>query len=326
MKFAEIKDMLIQSGKEWVEDKAPRLGAALAYYTIFSIAPLLIIAIAIVGFFLGDEAARGGIQNEISTIIGPEGAEATESLIANAGKERGSGILATIFSTVLLLFGASGVVVQLKDALNAVWDVPEKKSSGVWNFIRTRFLSLAFVLGVGFLLLVSLILSTILSAAGSYLEGFIPMPWLWQILNFVVSLGVVTVLLAMIYKFLPDIDLPWKDVWLGAAITAVLFAIGKFGLGLYLGRSSVESTYGAAGSLVVLLIWVYYSAQIVFFGAEFTQVYSRRYGAWKGTKKRTQRDRDTNGQLPPTEKNATPAAVRSYEEQHESETARDNGQ
>lgn len=315
MKASEIKDLLIQAGKEWSEDKAPRLGAALAYYTVFSLAPLLVIAIAIVGFFLGDEAARGGIQDEISTVMGPQGAEAVQTMIANAGEERGTGILATIFSTALLLFGASGVVVQLKDALNTVWDVPEKQTSGIKNFIKDRFLSFAFVLGVGFLLLVSLILSTILSAAGSWLQGLVPIPWLLQILNFVVSLAVVTVLFAMIYKFLPDIDLPWKDVWLGAAITALLFAIGKWALGLYLGRSSVESTYGAAGSLVVLLIWVYYSAQIVFFGAEFTQVYSRKYGAWKGTVKRTQRSRDTNGQIPPTNKKLTPDDMRRHSEE-----------
>lgn len=320
MKFGELKEMLVQAGKEWVDDKAPRLGAALAYYTIFSLAPLLVIAIAIVGFVLGDEAARGGVANEISSIVGPQAAEAIQTMIANAGQQKGSGIFATIFSVILLLVGASGVVVQLKESLNTVWDVPEKKSAGVWGFIRTRFLSFAFVLGMGFLLLVSLLLSTFLAAAGKYMGDAIPMVWLMNILNFVISFGVITLLLALMYKFLPDIKLPWKDVWLGAVVTAALFTIGKFALGVYLGRSSVASAYGAAGSLVVMLVWVYYSAQILFFGAELTQVYSRRYGAWKGTKKRSQHDKDSNGQMKATTRDATPEDVR----QHHGTTAPDD--
>jgi membrane protein len=209
------------------------------------------------------------------------------------------------------------VVVQLKEALNTVWDVPEKKSGGVLGFIKTRVVSFAFVLGVGFILLVSLLLSTFLSAAGKFLGGIVPMPQLLEAINFVVSLGVITVLLAMIYKFLPDIKLPWKDVWLGAATTAVLFTIGKFALGLYLGRSSVASMYGAAGSIIVVLVWVYYSAQILFFGAELTQVYSRTYGSWKGTVKRTQREKDCKDQLEPSEKDATPGDLRKHAADHQ---------
>lgn len=312
MKFAELKELLVQAAKEWSGDKAPRLGAALAYYTIFSLAPLLLIAIAIVGFVLGEEAAKGGVANEISTIVGPQAADAIQTMIANAGKDRGSGIFATIFSVILLLVGASGVVVQLKESLNIVWDVPEKKSAGVWGFIRTRFLSFAFVLGMGFLMLVSLLLSTFLAAAGKYMGNLLPMAWVMSILNFAVSFGVITLLLALMYKFLPDIKLPWKDVWLGAIITSVLFGIGKFALGVYLGRSSVASAYGAAGSLVVMLVWVYYSAQILFFGAELTQVYSRKFGAWKGTRKRSQHEKDSNGQMEATTDDATPEAVHQH--------------
>jgi len=306
MTWTTTKDMLIQAAKEWSEDKAPRLGAALAYYTIFSIAPLLVIAIAIVGFVLGKEAAEGGISQELSTIVGAKAAEGIQSTIASAGQHKGSGIWATILSTALLLFGASNVVVQLKESLNAVWDVPNKESSGIWGFIRTRILSFAFVLGVGFLLLVSLLLSTFLAAAGKYMNGLLPMSWVLQLLNLVISLGVITVLFAMIFKFLPDVKLPWHDVWLGAFITAVLFTIGKVALGLYLGRSSVASAYGAAGSLIVVLVWVYYSAQILFFGAELTQVYSRKEGAWKGTVKRSQKAKLDHGQPAPSTEDATP--------------------
>lgn len=304
--FSEIKTVVVQSVKEWIDDKAPRLGAALAYYTIFSIAPLLVISIAIVGFVLGEDAARGGIADELSTMVGPQAAEAIQTMVANAGKEKGSGIWASIFSTALLLFGASNVVVQLKESLNAVWDVPDKVSSGIMGFIKTRFLSFGFVLGVGFLLLVSLVLSTVLSAAGKFLGNALPMAPLLQVLNIVLSLGVITVLFAMIFKFLPDVKLPWRDVWLGAAITAVLFTLGKYALGLYLARSSVASAYGAAGSLVVILVWVYYSAQICFFGAEVTQVYSRTYGAWKGTHKRTQKEKLTHGQPEPSTEDSCP--------------------
>lgn len=292
LSWQNTKELLLESAREWNEDKASRLGAALAYYTIFSIAPLLLIAIAIAGFFFGHEAAQGTISNQISSMVGPQAGKAIETMVQNAGQKKGTGIFATIMSVVLLLFGASGVFVQLKDALNTVWDVPPaEKKGGVWEFLKTRVLSFGFVLGMGFLLLVSLVISTILSAAGHFVGGMIPMPWLLQAINFVVSLGVISVIFAMIFKFLPDIKLPWSDVWHGAITTAVLFTIGKWALGVYLGRSSMSSAYGAAGSLVVLLVWIYYSAQIAFFGAEMTQVYSRHYGAWRGRVKRTERQK-----------------------------------
>lgn len=292
LSFKTVKDLVMEAGREWSDDKASRLGAALAYYTVFSIAPLLLITIAIVGFVFGDKAASGGITSQISSFVGPTGAEAIESMIAGAGEDKGTGIFATVISSALLLFGATGVFVQLKDAMNTVWDVPEKKSKGIMGFIKERFLSFGLVLGVGFILLASLVLSTVLSVVGKYMGGLFAMGPLLEILNFVVSFAVITAMFAMIFKFLPDIKLPWKDVWLGAAITALLFSIGKFGLGLYLGKSSMSSTYGAAGSFVVLLVWIYYSAQIVFFGAELTQVYSRRHGAWQGRKKKTVKQKE----------------------------------
>jgi len=290
--FSSIKQIVIDAAKEWSEDKASRLGAALAYYTVFSIAPLLLITIAIVGFIYGEEAASGQIQGQVAEFVGPEGGKAIETMVANAGERKGAGIFATVISAALLLFGASGVFVQLKDALNTVWDVPEPKSEGgIWGFIKTRFMSFGLVLGVGFLLLVSLILSAILSSVGKFMGDALPMAALMQVLNNVLSFAVITALFAMIFKFLPDIKLPWRDVWIGAAITALLFTIGKWALGVYLGRSSMSSAYGAAGSFVVLLVWTYYSAQIVFFGAEVTQVYSHRYGAWQGRKKRTEKQK-----------------------------------
>ncbi len=297
--FKTVKDLVMEAAREWSDDKASRLGAALAYYTVFSIAPLLLITIAIVGFVFGDEAASGGIQGQIGGIVGEQGAEAIQSMIAGANEEKGQGIFATIISSLLLLFGASGVFVQLKDAMNTVWDVPEKESSGgIMGFIKDRFLSFGLVLGVGFILLASLVISTILSAFGTYIGGSGALGPLLQILNIVVSFAVVTTLFAMIFKFLPDIELPWRDVWLGAALTAILFTLGKFALGLYLAKSSMASTYGAAGSFVVLLVWIYYSAQIVFFGAELTQVYSRNYGAWKGRVKKTVKAKEAPDQEP----------------------------
>lgn len=303
--LSQTKDLIIEAAKEWADDKSTRLGAALAYYTIFSLAPLLLIALALAGFFLGDEAAYGVLTDQLGRFVGPEGAKAIETMIQNAGENRGTGILATVISSLLLLFGASRVFVQLKDSLNTIWDVPPRKIEGGFKgFIKTRFLSIGFVLGVGFLLLVSLVISTILSAVGNYVDGFVALGPLLQVLNLLLSLAVITALFAMIFKFLPDIDLPWKDVWLGAAVTAVLFVIGKFALSLYLGRSSMSSTYGAAGSFVVLLVWIYYSAQILFYGAELTQVYSRTYGHCRGRVKRTEKEK--SGHYPEREKKRYP--------------------
>ncbi|MEO6487135.1 MAG: YihY/virulence factor BrkB family protein [Thermoanaerobaculia bacterium] len=268
--------------KEFGEDKAPRLGAALAYYTIFSIAPLLLIAIAIAGMVFGDEAARGGITRELGKVMGVQTANVVEEMVANAGKPK-AGIAATIIGVIMLLFGASGVFGQLKDALNTIWNVEAKKAGGIMGFVRQRFLSMTMVMGVAFLLLVSLVLDAALSGMNDYLDRMVPGgALLVQAIQIVISFGVVTVAFAVIFRHLPDLRVAWHDVWLGAAFTAFLFVLGKFGLGMYIARAAPGSSLGAAGALVILLIWVYWSAQILFFGAEYTQVYARRHGSMKG--------------------------------------------
>lgn len=279
MKPKDILGLLKDTFTEWQEDKASRLAAALAYYTVFSLAPLLIIAIAIAAVVFGQEAAQGKIVNQLDGLLGLQGAEAVQEMIKNSSRETNQGTIATIISVGLLLFGASGLFGQLQDSLNTIWEVAPNPNRGVMGFIRDRFLSFSMVLGIGFLLLVSLMLSAGLSAVGNYFGHLLPgLPFI-QFLNFALSFGVVTVLFALIYRVLPDAKIAWGDVWIGAAITSLLFTVGKLLLGLYLGNGSVGSTYGAAGSFVVLLLWVNYSAQILFFGAEFTQVYANKYGS-----------------------------------------------
>ena len=256
---------------EFSEDKAQRLAAALAYYTLFSIAPLLLVCIAIAGLVFGKSQAQAQIIGEIRQVMGDAGGKAIQDMLVSAAKPK-SGTLAIVIGTGTLLLGAAGVFGNLKDALNTIWNVPEKKGGGVMGMLKSRFLSFAMVLGVGFLLLVSLVIDAALSAVSSAL---------WQPVQLLVSFAVVTLLFAMIFRFLPDIHPQWRDVWFGAAFTALLFVLGKFALGLYLGKSAVGSAYGAAGSLVVLLVWIYWSSNILFFGAEFTQVYSRQHGSMR---------------------------------------------
>lgn len=280
MKPKAIVGLLKETFQEWQEDKTPRLAAALAYYTVFSLAPLLIIAIAIAGAVFGEEAAKGEIVGQIQGLVGREGAKVIEDAIQNANHPESKGGIASLISIVVLLFGASGVFAQLQDALNTVWEVQPKPGRGIWSFIRQRFLSFSMVLGIGFLLMVSLIVSAVLSGLSTYMSHLIPgVDFIWGILNFVISFGVITLLFALIYKYLPDVKITWNDVLIGAVITALLFTIGKTVLGQYLGGGSFGSAYGAAGSLVIILAWVFYSAQILFFGAEFTQVYAKRYGS-----------------------------------------------
>jgi membrane protein len=275
-------DLFRQTFQEFGEDKAQRLGAALAYYTIFSIAPLLLIAIAIAGVVFGREAAQHQLSAQLSGVLGKSAAEALDGMVAAAAKPK-SGTVATLVGIVTLLFGAAGVFGQLKDALNTIWNVEPKKAAGIIGFVRERFLSLAMVLGVGFLLLVTLVFDTAITAMGTYLGTRFPGGTaLLQGLQLVISLGLVTLLFAAIFRFLPDTKIEWRDVWLGAAFTAVLFVLGKFGLALYIAKGAVGSAYGAAGSLVIILVWVYWSAQILFFGAEFTQVYARAHGSKAG--------------------------------------------
>lgn len=267
--------------KEFGEDKVPRLGAALAYYTIFSVGPLLLIAVAMAGIFWGQEAAQGRISDELGKVFGSEMSESLEKMVEAANKPK-SGRLAMIAGIVTLLLGASGVLGQLKDALNTIWNVEKKKAAGITGLLKDRFLSMAMVFGIGFLLLVTLVIDAGISAVGSHLTTYVGGEAVMQVIQLVFSFVVVTVLFAAIFRVLPDLKIAWRDVWLGAIFTSLLFVLGKFGLGIYLGKAAVGSAYGAAGSLVILLIWVYWSAQILFFGAEYTQVYARTYGSLKG--------------------------------------------
>ncbi|WP_287358937.1 YihY/virulence factor BrkB family protein [Moorena sp. SIO3B2] len=283
-----ILGLLKETFKEWKEDNASRLAAALSYYMIFSLAPVLIIAIAIVGSIFGEEAAKGEIVEQIQGLVGEQGAQFIQTAITNANRPDASGGLASLISIVVLLFGASGVFGELQDALNTIWDVKLKPGRGIWGILKKRILSFLTVLGVGLFLLLSAVISTALSAVRSYKSEFLQelgLLWLyqldfvWTILDLLVSFGILSLMFALVYKYLPDVKIAWKDVWVGAIITTLLFNLGKWLLSWYLGRSSFSSSYGAAGSLVVLLAWVYYSSQIIFLGAEFTQVYAKIFGS-----------------------------------------------
>lgn len=278
MNFRAIWTLVPETFQQWSEDKASKLAAALAYYTIFSLAPLLIIVIAIAGSAFGEEAARGEIVGQIQNLVGTEGAEFLEIAIQNASRPQ-VGTIASMISVVVLLIGATGVFAELQDSLNTIWDVKPRPGRGVFTIIRQRFLSFAMILGIGFLLLVSLVISAGLTALITYFSNALPgIDAIWQYLNFLLSFAITTFIFALIFKVLPDVKITWNDVLIGAVITSVLFVIGKFLLGEYIGRSALGSAYGAAGSLVVIIAWVYYAAQILFLGAEFTQVYARRYG------------------------------------------------
>ncbi len=263
-------DLLKEAIAEWKEDKASVLAAALSFYTMISLAPLLVLATAVAGLFYGQEAASGRLSAEIADMVGRDAAQFVEEMVKSASKPA-QGMVATTMGLVMLLVGASGVFGALQDALNTIWDVEPKKQSWLEMF-QTRFLSLSMVVATGFLLLVSLVASTLVSAMTDLIGPF------GQGLNLLVSLAVFTGSFAAIFKVLPDVKVAWGDVWHGAFFTSVLFTLGKFLIGLYLGHSAVASSYGAAGALAVILIWVYYSAQILFLGAEFTQVYSRAQG------------------------------------------------
>lgn len=272
-------DLLKESVSDWSRHNVPKLGAALAYYTVLSIAPLLVVVIAIVGLVFGQQAARGQIEQQIQNLVGTQGAEAIQTVIAHAYKPK-SGIIATALGLITLFIGASGVLVELRDSLNRIWDTPPRPDTGLWDTIRDRFVSFGMLLAIGFLLLVSLLISAAISAAGTFLDGVLPIPpWVLHVANSVLSLVVFTAVFAMIYRFMPDVTIAWRDTFLGAAVTSVLFTIGKFLIGFYLGTASVASAYGAAGSLVIVLAWIYYSAQVFFFGAEFTHVYAVRRGS-----------------------------------------------
>jgi membrane protein len=279
MNIKSLFELVKDTFKDWSEDKASRLGAALAYYTIFSIGPLLVIAIAVASIVFGEEAARGQIVGTVGGLVGAEGGKLIEDSIKNANKGGGS-IIATAIGIGTLLFGAAGVFGQLKDALNTIWEVKPKPNLGFMHTIKERFFSFSMVLGTGFLLLVSLVVSAAVSALGKLFTTLLPgADFIWQIVNFLVALGVITLMFALLFKFMPDVKIGWKDVWIGSLVSAVLFVVGQFALGFYLGSGAVGSAWGAAGALVIILVWIYYSAQIFFLGAEFTQVYTNKYGS-----------------------------------------------
>lgn len=283
MNVKRLGKMLKDAFAAWQEDYAPSMGAALSYYTMFSIAPLLLIVIAVAGLLFGEEAARGALVAQLQGLMGDEGARAIETLVKSVNKPT-QGIVATVVGVGTLLLGATTVFGELQSDLDRIWRAPAReKSSGLWSLLRTRLLSFGMILGIAFLLMVSLVVSAAVSALG---ELWAPFFGAWEAvahaLNIAVGFGVTTVLFAMIYKFMPRADVGWHDVWVGSAVTAALFTIGRFLIGLYLGKSGVTSGFGAAGSLVLVMLWVYYSAQIFLLGAEFTWVYAHELGSRRG--------------------------------------------
>jgi membrane protein len=278
--FGNSFGLLKQTFSEWLEDKAPQLGAALAYYTVFSLAPLILILLAIVGLIFRNDpgGAWNKITEQMSYFLDKSAVEVVQNIAQKAAQPNKS-LLATIIGILLALFGASGVFGQLQDALNTIWGVKAKPGGGIWGFLRSRFLSFAMVGGVCFLLLVSLTLESVLKGFSHYIQGVLPAGVVIAMaVYWIFDLAVVILLFAIIFKFLPDAKIQWRDVWIGAGMTAIFFAIGKWALGLYLGSGSAASAYGAASSLITLLLWIYYSSQILLFGAEFTQVYACRAG------------------------------------------------
>lgn len=278
----DLLDTFKRTYQGWKEDHASRLAASLAYYTIFSLAPLLVIAIAIAGLIWRHEDVEAQIMAQSQSLVGVDGATFIADMIRSASNPT-EGILATVIGIITLLFGALGVFNELQNALNVIWEVKEEKTEGFLQTIKkvvfNRLLSFSMVLGIGFLLLVSLVISAGLSATQELVGNTFPISeFFLQLVNLIVSIGVITLLFALIYKYLPDAEIPWRYVWMGAFVTAILFSLGKLAIGVYLGNSAIASSFGAAGSLVLLLVWIYYSAQILFFGAEFTQVYANKYG------------------------------------------------
>jgi len=270
--------LFVQSFNAWLEDNALRFSAALAYYSIFAMAPLVIIAISVAGLVFGEKAARGQIYQQIEWLLGSKGADEIQSII-QASSNANASTLATIIGLITLLIGASGVFGQLKDALNAIWGVQLRPGHTFATLLRNYLRDFSMVLGVGFLLLISLLLSAALQALNTFLSGYVRMPSFIGPLTELITFFVLVLLFAAIFKVLPDVELGWEDVWIGAIVTAILFTLGKFLIGLYLGASSIGSSFGAAGALILILVWVYYSTTIFLFGAEFTKVYAEQFGS-----------------------------------------------
>ncbi len=278
MSFKGVFELVKDAGQKWINDNAARLGAALSYYTIFAIPPLFIIVIFVASLFVDQQTVRSGLFGEVGGLIGQQGAEAIQSAL-KASDPQTKGLVASAMAIGALILTATGLFIELQSDLNIIWGVQQKPGQGIWGFIKTRILSFAMVIAIGFLLMVSLVVSAAVSAVGKYLSAMVPgLGVISVILNIGFSFLVIALLFALIFKVLPDVKIAWRDVWIGAVITALLFTAGKFALGLYLGKNSSVSAYGAAGSLVLILLWVYYSAQILFFGAEVTEAYANRFG------------------------------------------------
>lgn len=303
--WTRIWTLIKDAASSFSEDYAPSMGAALAYYTMFSIAPLLFIVILLAGLVFGEEAASGEIFGQLRGLMGDQGAEAIQTMVQSV-REPATGAIGTVISVVVLLIGATTVLAELQSALDRIWRSPARERvSGVWGLIRARLLSFGMILGIGFLLIVSLIASAALAALGKW-WGPLLGDWetLAQALNLAISFGLFTTGFAMIYKYMPHTKIEWHDVWIGAAATALLFTIGKFLIGLYIGKSALASGFGAAGSIVVVLVWVYYSAQIFLFGAEFTWVYAHEFGSRRGQARPTAAD-----EVPTRQDAAVPATA-----------------
>lgn len=304
MTFAAIVAIAKKTLHEFSEHKVVQLSGALAYNAIFALAPFLLVVVGVAGLVLGEDTVRHQVENQLSTMIGPQAAAVIESMMA--ARHRGESIVATVLGTAVLLLAAAGLFGQLQNALNTIWEVKPKPGRGIKGMLRDRFLSLAMVFGICFLLLVSMILSTILASSSAAMGRALALPaWIGQVVDFVFSFAVLSVLFAAMFKFLPDVKIPWRNVWGGGVATAFLFSIGKWGLAMYLGRASTASAYGAAGSFVVIIMWIYYASVIVFLGAELTQVVTRQYAGMN---------------LQPTE-NAAPALVQPAPPRRRSEPA-----
>ena len=274
-----IGSLMYDAANGWLDHRASRTGAALAFYTVFSLAPVLTLSIAIAGFFFGEAAARGEIVGQIGDLVGPQGAELVQSVLRAASRP-GAGTIATVVSVVTLILGANTALAELKSGLDQTWQVPPERRTGFWYSVRTRLLSVGLILSLGFLLLVSLVISAALTALERLSRGEMLINTVLTWVNFLFAFALVAALFATIYKVLPSVKIAWRDVTIGSLVTAFLFTLGKFAIGVYIGNSGVASTYGAAGSVVLILIWVYYSAQILLYGAEFTHAFVYRFGSY----------------------------------------------
>jgi membrane protein len=296
MNIKDVWTLTKESFSAWSNDYAPSMGAAISYYTLFSIAPLLIIVISVAGLLFGADAVRSGVFDQLHALMGEEGAEAVEEMVTHASEPTTGGI-ATIISVIGLAIGATTVFGEIQNDLDRIWRAPAAdQGSGIWHLLRTRLLSFGMILGIAFLLAVSLVLSAVIATLGKWWSGWLG-GWetLAHVLDIVVNIGLLTLIFALVYKMIPRVEIAWHDVWVGAVVTALLFTIGKVAIGLYLGKSDVTSSFGSAGSFAVLMIWVYYAAQIFLLGAEFTRVYAERFGSRRGVTKERRSNHSRGG-------------------------------